>query len=220
MQIIMLGPPGAGKGTQSKRLAQKLKVSHISTGDLLRQNEKEQTSLGKDAKDFMNRGLLVPDELVAQMLQERFNATDIKNGFILDGYPRNLNQAKTLEVILEKKQISIDTVIYLDTSVPVIIQRLTGRRVCSGCQANYHIKNMPPKKDGYCDQCNQTLYQRTDDNEATVMKRLDVYKKEVSTLIDYYKEKHLLVEFSADEDAGVVLQKIAEYLSGNDSPKN
>ena len=145
MRIILLGPPGAGKGTQSKKLAEKLDLPHISTGDILRKNVKEGTALGKEAKDYMEKGLLVPDELVAKMLKDRFEEPDIKNGFILDGYPRALTQAKTLDDILNSKKIGIDLVIYLDTSDAVIIQRLTGRLVCSVCGANFHVKNMPLK---------------------------------------------------------------------------
>ena len=146
MRIILLGPPGAGKGTQAKALAEKLKVAHISTGDILRQNVKEGTALGKEAKDYMERGLLVPDELMAKMLKKRFSLADVKGGFILDGYPRNLAQAKTLEEIFLLEGIEVDWIVYLDSSEEVIIQRLSGRLVCSKCQANYHIKNMPPKK--------------------------------------------------------------------------
>lgn len=208
--IVLLGPPGAGKGTQSIQLAQRLGLPHISTGDILRKNVKEKTSLGKEAKDYMERGLLVPDELVAQMLKKRFEEPDVKKGFILDGYPRNLNQAKTLEDILSPGNLSIDLVVYLDTSDAVIIQRLTGRRVCSLCGANFHITNMPPKKEGICDKCEGSLYQRTDDQEATIKKRIEVYKNEVSSLIDYYKGNNKLHSLSADGDAEIVLNQIID----------
>ena len=145
MRIILLGPPGAGKGTQSKKLAEKLDLPHISTGDILRKNVKEGTVLGTEAKDYMEKGLLVPDKLMAKMLKDRFEQPDIKKGFILDGYPRALTQAKTLDEILNTKKIGIDLVVYLDTSDAVIIQRLTGRLVCSVCGVNFHVKNMPPK---------------------------------------------------------------------------
>ena len=208
MRLILLGPPGAGKGTQAKRLAGELGVPHISTGDILRQNVKEKTSLGKQAKDFMDQGLLVPDELVAKMLMERFAGADVKKGFILDGYPRNINQAKTLDEMLKKINLDIDLVVYLDTSESVIIQRLTGRLVCSNCQANFHIKNMPPKIKGICDNCGGKLYQRTDDKEETVRARLEVYKKEVASLIQYYEVRQKLSRLSADEEADIVLHKI------------
>jgi adenylate kinase len=213
MRLILLGPPGAGKGTQSKRLAGELGVPHISTGDILRQNVKEKTSLGKQAKDFMDQGLLVPDELVAKMLMERFAGTDVKKGFILDGYPRNINQAKTLDEMLKKINLDIDLVVYLDTSESVIIQRLTGRLVCSNCQANFHIKNMPPKIKGICDNCGGKLYQRTDDKEETVRQRLEVYKKEVASLIQYYEVRQKLSRLSADEEADIVLHKIINLVT-------
>ncbi len=213
MRLILLGPPGAGKGTQAKRLAGELGVPHISTGDILRQNVKEKTSLGKQAKDFMDQGLLVPDELVAKMLMERFAGTDVKKGFILDGYPRNINQAKTLDEMLKKINLDIDLVVYLDTSESVIIQRLTGRLVCSNCQANFHIKNMPPKIKGICDNCGGKLYQRTDDKEETVRARLKVYKKEVASLIQYYEVRQKLSRLSADEEADIVLHKIINLVT-------
>ncbi len=208
MRIILLGPPGAGKGTQAKVLAQELDVAHISTGDILRQNVKDATSLGKEAKDFMDRGLLVPDGLMSKMLQERFAQSDVKNGFILDGYPRNIAQAKTLEEIFQLKGIDIDLVVYLDSSDSVIIQRLSGRLVCSKCSANYHITNMPPLKQGFCDKCGGSLYQRTDDKVETIKKRLDVYKNEVSDLIKYYSKQDKLHRLSADGQAQDVLKEI------------
>lgn len=208
MRIILLGPPGAGKGTQAKVLAEKLKVAHISTGDILRQNVKEETPLGKEAKDYMERGLLVPDGLMAKMLKERFSQADVKSGFILDGYPRNLAQAKTLEEIFESQNIGIDWIIYLDSSEKVIIQRLSGRLVCSKCQANYHIKNMPPKKEGICDRCGGHLYQRSDDKVETIKRRLEVYRKESADLIDYYKKQGKLQRLDADSEASIVLDQI------------
>ena len=185
-RIVLLGPPGAGKGTQAKILAERLKISHISTGDLLRDNVKSGTDLGKEAKDYMERGLLVPDELVARMLMQRFDQPDIRKGFILDGYPRNISQAKTLQEILNKRKLELDFVIYLDASVSVIIQRLSGRLVCSNCGANFHITNMPPEVAGKCDKCSGTLFQRSDDKEETIRKRLEVYRTEASSLIQYY----------------------------------
>jgi adenylate kinase len=210
MNLILLGPPGAGKGTQAIRLAKALNIPHISTGDLLRENVKKATDLGKEAKNFMERGLLVPDELVARMLSERFDSSDAKNGFILDGYPRNINQAKTLDEMLSQRKMAVDAVVYLDSSEPVIIQRLSGRLVCAKCAANFHTTNMPPKVKGVCDICGGSLYQRTDDKEETIRKRLEVYRREVASLIDYYGKNGKLHRLSADEDAGLVLNKIID----------
>ena len=208
MYLVLLGPPGAGKGTQAKRLAEKLKLPHISTGDILRQNVKDATALGKEAKGIMDKGLLVPDDLVASMLDERFNNSDIKKGFILDGYPRTLTQAKTLDEILARKKLAVDLVVYLNTSDDVIIKRLTGRLVCSKCGANFHVVNMPPKAAGLCDNCQGSLYQRSDDNEVTVRKRLEVYKNEVASLIKYYNQQNKLHSLNADLDAFEVLEQI------------
>ncbi|MBI4983007.1 MAG: adenylate kinase [Candidatus Omnitrophica bacterium] len=220
MKLILLGPPGAGKGTQAKRLAEELALPHISTGDILRQNVKDGSLLGKEAKDYMDKGLLVPDDLVARMLKKRMDSEDVKKGFILDGYPRTINQAKTLEEILKEKKVNIDFVFYLDTSDAVIIQRLTGRLVCSSCGANFHATNMPPKKAGICDKCGATLFQRTDDKEETVRKRIEVYKKEVASLVEYYKNLNKLRCLSADKEAGLVLNEIVKFVrAGNDSIK-
>ena len=220
MKIVLLGPPGAGKGTQAKRLAAKVALPHISTGDLLRENVKNGTPLGKEAKDFMDKGLLVPDELVARMLSERFNQPDVKKGFILDGYPRNIAQAKTLDELLSGKSLDLDFVVYLDTTDSIIIQRLSGRLVCSGCGANFHVTNMPPKKSGACDGCGASLYQRNDDKEETIKKRLEVYKKEISPLIAYYQAQKKLNRLSGDKDPEIVLREIIELSNRrNDSLK-
>lgn len=213
MYIVLLGPPGAGKGTQAKILAQRLNLPHISTGDILRQNVKDGTDLGRQAKGIMDKGLLVPDELVAKMLDERFNNPDIKKGFILDGYPRTLPQANTLDEILSAKKLAVDLVVYLNTSDEIIIKRLTGRLVCSKCGANFHKVNMPPKVAGICDSCQGSLYQRSDDNEITVRKRLEVYKHEVASLIEYYQSAKKLHTLNADLDAGVVLEQIVQLCS-------
>lgn len=220
MRLVLLGPPGAGKGTQAKKLAEKLGLPHISTGDLLRQNVAGGTNLGKEAKGYMEKGALVPDKLVTSMLIERFTQADVKKGFILDGYPRNLAQARDLDNILKEKNIPIDMALYLKTSVAVIIQRLSGRLVCKNCGVNFHIKNMPPKVPMVCDNCGGKLYQRSDDNEATIKTRLEVYEKESAPLIKYYEEKKKLTRLVADEEAGIVLDKMVELVQKhNDSIK-
>jgi adenylate kinase len=210
MRLVLLGPPGAGKGTQAKGMAAELKLAHISTGDLLRSNVAQGTPLGVQAKDYMNKGLLVPDSLVTSMLKERFSQPDIKNGFILDGYPRTINQAQTLDSILSGMAMKLDVVFDLDSSEPVIIQRLSGRLVCRKCGALFHKTNMPPKVTMVCDQCGGALYQRDDDKEETIRKRLAVYRSEVAALLDYYRKAGLLISISADEEASIVLKKIID----------
>ena len=216
MRIVLLGPPGAGKGTQAKELAARLGLPHISTGDLLRQNVAEGTPLGKQAKDFMNRGVLVPDGLIKDMLVERFSRPDVKQGFILDGYPRNINQSSTLDEILKRINMGIDVAVNLEASEPVIIQRLSGRLVCSACGMNFHATNMPPKKAMTCDKCGGKLYQRNDDKEETVKKRLEVYYQESAPLIDYYRSADKLYSINADGDAKIVLDKIVQFLKERD----
>lgn len=211
MRIILLGPPGAGKGTQAKVLAKKLSLPHISTGDLLRQNVTDKTELGAKAKDYMDRGALVPDELVTQMLLKRFQMADVQKGFILDGYPRNLAQAKVLDKMLTEKQMPVDFVVYLDASAQIIIQRLSGRLVCKKCSGNFHAQNMPPKVANTCDHCGGALYQRTDDQPETIKKRLEVYRKEVRDLALYYQKAKKLQRISADGEASEVLNEILEF---------
>ncbi len=212
MRMVLFGPPGAGKGTQAKMLAKELAIPHISTGDLLRQNVAEGTELGKQAKDYMNKGALVPDTLVTSMLEKRLDQKDLDKGFILDGYPRTINQAEVLEGLLTKRGLDIETVIYLDTSEPVIIKRLTGRLACSGCGTNFHVTNMPPKVPMTCDSCGSKLYQRQDDKEETIRNRLAVYRKESEPLFKYYEAKGKLERLPADEDSKIVLDKIIRLI--------
>jgi adenylate kinase len=208
LRIVLLGPPGAGKGTQAKALSEKLKIPHISTGDILRQNVSLDSELGRQAKGFMNRGELVPDNLVTTMVIKRIDEADAQKGFILDGYPRNILQAESLDEALHARGKNIDLVIYLDASEAIAIQRLSGRRVCSRCGANFHIINMPPRLDSVCDNCAGKLYQRNDDKEETIKRRLKVYLEETASLIDYYQHKNNFHRISADEDAPVVFQRI------------
>jgi len=211
MNLIVLGPPGAGKGTQSKILAAELKLKHISTGDILREAIKNNTALGLQAKRYVESGGLVPDALVTEMVIERISRADAKNGFILDGFPRNIQQAEALDDFLNAGS-SVAKVIYLDASEKVIIQRLGGRRVCPKCQAVFHIKNMPPKKDMLCDFCATALIRRPDDEEATIKNRLQVYNQQTAPLIDYYLKQNTLTRIPADEEAGAVIRKMLEVL--------
>ncbi len=210
MKIILFGPPGAGKGTQAKMLTQRFKIPHISTGDILRNEVKNNTELGKKAKGFMDAGGLVPDSLVTEMVKNRMSQKDLGKGFILDGYPRTQSQAKALDEILET---GIDRAIYFSTSEKTVIQRLTGRRVCPKCGTNYHVTNMPPKKDMICDQCQVELFQRPDDNEATVRNRLKVYLNESESVLDYYKKQGKLENISGDLDSEEVFNIVSKKIS-------
>lgn len=198
MKLILLGPPGAGKGTQSVVLAKKYGIPHISTGDILRESVKSGAPLGLKAKAYMDKGELVPDELVVGIVVERLKKDDTKKGYILDGFPRTLKQAEELDAALARAGSSIDMAVYFATSPAVAIERLCGRRVCKSCGFNYHIKNIPPKKDGICDKCGGELFQRPDDNEATVRNRLKVYEDQTKPLIDYYTKKGELTRVSGD----------------------
>ncbi len=198
MRLVLLGPPGAGKGTQAEVLSQELKVPHISTGDILREAVRNGTELGIKAKSIMEKGELVPDSVVTDIVVERLSRPDTLKGFILDGFPRNKAQAESLKKALRANNISIDRVLYFKTSVPTIIERLTGRRTCPKCNAIYHVKNNPPGKEGICDRCGAGLKQRKDDNEETIKKRLEVYDKTVKGLLDFYKKTRVLEEVSGD----------------------
>ncbi len=198
MKLILLGPPGAGKGTQADVISTKLNMPHISTGDMLREAVKEGKPVGKKAKEYMESGELVPDEVVTEIVKQRLEKPDVKKGFILDGYPRTTAQAESLDKALEASGNNIDIVLYFKTSPEVSIARLSGRRICSECGANYHIKNRPAKKEDVCDKCGKKLYQRKDDEPGTVKNRLKVYEEKTKDLIEYYKKKSLLREVPGD----------------------
>jgi adenylate kinase len=194
-----LGPPGAGKGTQAKVLSNKLNIAHISTGDIFREARSSGTKLGKKLAEYMDKGALVPDEIVNEIVIERLHKNDVKeSGFILDGYPRTGRQAESLDKSLEKDGLHLDLVIYMKTSKKVILSRLTGRRVCKKCGSIFHLNNIPPKVEGICDRCSGQLYQRNDDKEETVLKRLKVYEEQTKELIEYYKDKGILKTVSGD----------------------
>jgi len=212
MNVVLLGPPGAGKGTQAKVLSKKFKLVHVSTGDMLREAVKKGTQTGKTAKTYMDKGELVPDNVVIDIVVDRISEDDAKDGFMLDGFPRNQKQAIELDDAMNKKDMHLDIVLYFRTSPEVSVARLSGRRVCTSCGANFHIKNMPPKKEGICDYCGGRLIQREDDKEETVKNRLAVYEKETKTLVDYYKEKGILEEVSGDMDVNELFKKIEEVF--------
>lgn len=208
LSIVLLGPPGAGKGTQAKVLSQEFKFLHVSTGDMLRDAVKKGTQVGKLAKDYMEKGELVPDHVVIDIVIERLSQDDAREGFMLDGFPRNVKQADKLDDAFNKKGKKLDMVLYFKTKPQTSIMRLSGRRVCKKCGMNFHIKNMPPKKENLCDHCGSKLIQRDDDTEATVKRRLLVYEKETKSLIDYYKNKGILEEVSGDLDVGKLFREI------------
>jgi len=212
MKLIFIGPPGAGKGTQAVLVSKEFNISHISTGDLLRQAVKEKTAVGLRAEIYIKKGELVPDEIVTEITAERLEKPDCQNGFILDGYPRTLTQAQSLDSSLTALKLNIDAVIYFKTSTKIIIQRLSGRRICRQCGANYHMVNMPPQKEGRCDNCGGELYQRDDDQEKTILNRLHVYERQSANLIDYYQKKNILKEISGDLEASIIFNLLLKMF--------
>lgn len=186
LRTVLLGPPGAGKGTQAVRIVEKYNVPHISTGDIFRENIKNGTELGKKAQEYMNKGELVPDDLVIEIATTRLLADDCKEGFLLDGFPRTVYQAEKLDAFLEEHGMKLDKVIDIEVEKEELITRLTGRRVCKACGASYHVVNIPPKTEGICDNCGGELFQRADDTIETVENRIEVYIEQTMPLVDYY----------------------------------
>lgn len=212
MRAVLLGPPGAGKGTQAVRLVDKYHVPQISTGDIFRKNIKEGTELGRKAQEYMNSGQLVPDELVIDLVKDRLQQDDCKNGYLLDGFPRTIFQAEELDKFLAEQGQKLDAVINFEVGYDTLIERLTGRRVCKSCGAGYHIKNMPPKKDGVCDKCGGELEQRKDDTKETAVNRISVYEESTAPLIDYYRKTGALRNFNGETDPDELLKEIASEL--------
>jgi len=215
MIIVLLGPPGVGKGTQGALMAEELHISIISTGDLLRDKVKKETNLGKLAKGFMDKGELVPDELIVEMIKERTREKDCKRGFILDGFPRTLSQAKSLENMLEQDNLMINKVFLFNVSKQEIIKRLTGRRICGRCGALYHVYYNPPHKENICDRCGGKLIMRDDDNEETVKNRIEVYKKNTAPLIDFYKKQNKLYTINGVGKVEQIFEEIKSVLKEN-----
>ena len=212
MKIIMLGAPGAGKGTQAKRIAKKYNIPHISTGDIFRANIKEKTELGNKAKEYMDKGELVPDDITIGMLLDRIHKDDCKDGFVLDGFPRTIPQAKSLSEALSKLNEKIDYAINIDVPDDSIITRMSGRRACLSCGSTYHIKYSAPKKENICDNCGSELVIRDDDKPETVKKRLDVYHKQTQPLIDYYDNENILANVDGTKDMEEVFLDIVAVL--------
>lgn len=214
MNIILMGLPGAGKGTQAERMVEDFKIPHISTGDMFRAAVKDQTEMGLEAKKYMDQGLLVPDHVVIGIVKERLGKDDCSNGFLLDGFPRTVAQAEALDDTLQGLGRNIDHVMNIEVDRNELLARLTGRRICRDCGATYHVMFNPPKQEGVCDKCGGQLYQRDDDNEKTVATRLDVNIEQSAPLLSYYSEKGILRNIDGQQDITKVFEDIANLLRG------
>lgn len=212
MKIILMGPPGAGKGTQAEKLVDLYHIPHISTGDMFRKAQKDGTELGLKAKQYMDQGQLVPDEVTVGIVKERLAEADCKEGFLLDGFPRTVMQADALDQILSELDMALDCVLNIEVDKAFLVDRLTGRRVCRQCGATYHIVNKSPRIEGVCDKCGGELYQRGDDTVETVSNRLDVYAAQTAPLIDYYKSKGIMSSIDGSKSMEEVLADIRTAL--------
>ncbi len=212
MRILLMGPPGAGKGTQAEQLTEILNIPHISTGDMFRKAIKEQTELGKKAKAYMDKGELVPDEVTVGIVEDRIKEDDCADGFLLDGFPRTVNQADALGKMLGNLGIKLDSVINVEVPFEELIGRLAGRRICKSCGATYHMIFNPPEVEGVCDKCGGELYQRDDDTEETAKNRLEVYEKQTAPLLEYYENTGLLVSVNGNQSMEQVLKDILKVL--------
>ena len=215
MKIVFMGPPGAGKGTQAEKIIENYQIPHISTGDMFRKAIKDQTELGMEAKRYMDQGALVPDHVTIGIVKDRLSESDCKSGFLLDGFPRTVDQAKALDEILTSLDSKIDYVINIDVDLDILKERLTGRRICRSCGATYHMIFNPPAVAGTCDKCGGELYQRKDDNEETVGNRLDVYVSQTKPLLDYYSLAGNLVHINGQQSIDLVFAEIQDVLGGN-----
>ncbi|MBI5997380.1 adenylate kinase [Clostridium perfringens] len=215
MKIVLLGPPGAGKGTQAKSISNRYSIPHISTGDIFRKNISENTPLGIEAKSYMDNGQLVPDEVTINMVKDKLQQDDCKNGYLLDGFPRTVHQAEALDNFLTEREESIDTALLIEVPKEFILERMTGRRVCPSCGASYHIKFNPPANDGKCDLCGSDVIQRKDDTEETVKERLDVYENQTQPLIDFYKNKKQLSVVDGTQAINEVFESICKILGSD-----
>jgi adenylate kinase len=219
MYLVLLGAPGAGKGTQADFLTRKLKLAHIASGDLFRQALSKGTELGLQAKGYMEKGQLVPNEITIKMVLERIKAPDCQAGIILDGFPRNVEQAKALDLALKAQNKAIDKAVYIKVSESELLNRLTGRWICRACQAPYHEVNSPPKVAGKCDKCGGELYQRADDNTTTIKKRLEVFFAETAPLVDYYSKAGKLLEVQGEGTMEAISDRIISALKGPKATK-
>jgi adenylate kinase len=213
MQIVLFGPPGAGKGTQAKFLSEEFNIPHISTGDILRENVKKGTALGMKAKSYMDKGELVPDQLLNDLVRSRLEEPDTKKGFLLDGYPRTIPQAKALDGIMDDLNRKLDAVVNIEVGTGALVRRLSGRRICKKCGASYHVLFNPPKAKDLCDVCGGELYQRADDTKEAIENRLAVYKKQTQPVLDYYKKKGILIDIDGDREIEEVKADIVNALN-------
>ena len=213
MRLVLLGAPGAGKGTQAKKLIEKHGIPQISTGDILRKAVADSTPLGKEAKSYMDKGELVPDKVVIGLIEDRLKQPDCKKGFILDGFPRNTAQAETLDAMLKKLNMPLDSALSVDVPKDDLMKRLTGRRTCKGCQQMYNVYFSPPKKNGVCDKCGGELFHRDDDKEETIKRRLDVYDAQTAPLISYYKKSGILKSVIGVGSIDEIFKKVCSVLN-------
>lgn len=215
MRIILLGPPGAGKGTQAAGIVEKYNIPHISTGDIFRKNIKEGTDLGKKAKEYIDQGLLVPDELTVGLVTDRVTQGDCENGFMLDGFPRNVSQAEQLDAFLKEANITLDKVVNIEVDKNILVSRAVGRRICKSCGATYHVEFNAPKTEGVCNVCQGELYQRADDTEETVSKRIQVYLDETKPLADYYTKQGIIADINGQQSIDKVFEDIVVALGSD-----
>lgn len=216
MKLILVGPPAAGKGTQAQRICDRLGVPQISTGDMLRSNIKAGTPMGLKVKEYIDRGFLVPDDIVLTLVMHRFREDDCKNGYLLDGFPRTVTQAKELDYELDEVNSNIDYVVDIEVLDDIIVKRISGRRVCTSCGATYHLSTLPPKREGICDKCGTKLIQRADDDERTMLNRLRVYHQQTEPLIEYYSKKGRVVKIDGTQSIDVVTNEILMKIGRRD----
>lgn len=215
MKLVILGPPGAGKGTQAESIIEKYNIPHISTGDIFRENINNETELGKKAKGYMDKGILVPDEVVIEIVEDRLQRDDCKNGFLLDGFPRTVQQAVSLDAMLDRMGTKLDRVVNIEVDPKILVERAVGRRICKTCGATYHVKFNPPKVEGVCDKDGTPLIQRADDTEETVSTRIQVYLDQTTPLIDYYKAQSLLLNVDGEQEISEVFNAVVKGLEND-----